>query len=64
MKKNNSKFYTCSVFGFYSGNGIFWVRLLKWKLSFKHINDYKFSESEEKDPKGFFFYYWLINLTK
>ena len=62
MKK--SKFYRCKLFSFYNGNGLFWFRFVKWGLSFKHINNYSFTTEEEKDPKGMFFYYWLISFIK
>ena len=54
-----SKFYRCAVFSFYIGEGIRWFKLFKLKLSFKHINKYKFKTN---DPDGIFIGYWLINL--
>jgi len=62
--KKKSKFYRCELFSYYKGNGLFWFRIFNWKLSFKHINEYHFTTQEEKDPKGLFFYYWLINFGK
>lgn len=59
MKK--SKFFKCGLFSFYKGNGLFWFRIFKWGLSFKHVHNYVFTVQEEKNPKGYFFYYWLIN---
>lgn len=59
-----TKFYRCNLFTYYYGHGIFWFRLIRWGLSFKHINDYAFSESEERAPKGILYYYWLINFIK
>jgi len=62
MRKN--RFFKCWLFSFYKGHGLFWFRIFKWGLSFKHINNYKFTPEEEKNPKGLFFYYWLINFNK
>lgn len=62
MKKIN--FYRCKLFSFYRGNGLFWFRIFNVGLSFKHINNYYFTIEEEKDPKGLFFYYWLISFIK
>jgi hypothetical protein len=56
----SSKFYKCAFFSFYVGEGIRWFRLFKLKLSFKHINNYKFKVDK---PKGFFLGYWLVNLS-
>ena len=62
MKK--SKFYKCELFSYYYGNGLFWFRIANIGLSFKHINKYNFTSGEERDPKGLFFYYWLISIIK
>jgi hypothetical protein len=47
------------IFSFYIGEGIRWFKLFKLKLSFKHINKYKFKTD---NPDGIFIGYWLINL--
>ena len=62
MKKN--RFYRCEWFTFYEGQGLIMFRIFNWVLSFRHINDYKFTEQEKKEPEGWFFYYWLINFKK
>lgn len=59
MKK--SKFFRCGFFSFYIAEGIRWFRLFKLKLSFRHINNYKF---ESDDNKGMFLGHWLITLRK
>jgi len=57
-----SKFFRCGFFAFYIANGIRWFRFFKFKVSFKHIINYKFKSDDKKE--GFYLGYWLINLNK
>lgn len=55
------KFYSCFIFTYYYGGGLFWFKILGLGLSFKNIFTYDFTT---KKHEGWFFNKWLINFAK